>query len=204
MPLSPDIYSCIKDGSPHHFSFGWRNFTHLLQEQATRLGDKPALIFHDLDSDSRKAISYKELERETASLAGHLHRDFGIGPGDRVAMSLPNCPEIPLLTLAVFRLGATTVPLDLAKDVPERKRYKLKDSHAKLLCVLPDNEAEDRKQFPDIPVATTAQLLTGKGPSSPDLEPSWSGDSQAELETNIILYTSGTTGNPKGVLESHT
>ncbi|MCZ6632326.1 MAG: class I adenylate-forming enzyme family protein [bacterium] len=197
--MDPTIFACTKDNTAHTYRFPWRHFTHLLQDRATHQADKPALIFHDLDQHARSEISYAELEHKTATLAGCLSRDYGIAPGDRVAFALPNCPEIPLLTLALFRLGATSVPLDLAKDVPERKRYKLQDASAKLLCVMPEHEASEREIIPDIPIASVNHLLSSQADPA-DLEPEWSGNLEREQDTSIILYTSGTTGNPKGVL----
>lgn len=197
--MNTNIFTCTKNNTPHTYRFPWHNFTHLLKDRATQNPDKPAIIFHDCDTDERSVITYAEFERRTAALAGHLHRDFNIQPGDCVALALPNCSEIPLLTLALFRLGATSVPLDLAKDVTERKRYKIENAKAKLLVVRPEHEALERKELPDIPITTTESLRSAPAPNA-DLEPKWAGNSKTEQGANIVLYTSGTTGQPKGVL----
>lgn len=197
--MDTNILNCTKNNAPHTYQFPWRNFTHLLKERAKNTPDKPALIYHDCDTDARHVITYAQFERQTAALAGHLHQTYNIQPGDCVSLALPNCAEIPLLTLALFRLGATSVPLDLAKDVPERKRYKIENAQCKLLVVLPEHETTEREHIPDIPIATTTDLLTAQAPNA-DLEPEWSGDPTQEQGPNIVLYTSGTTGHPKGVL----
>ncbi|MDE2724980.1 MAG: class I adenylate-forming enzyme family protein, partial [Gemmatimonadota bacterium] len=178
--------------------FPWRNFTHLLKDRAERQPDKPALIFCDCDTDARTVITYSEFERLTAALAGLMHREYGIRCGDSVSLTLPNCAEIPLLTLALFRLGATSVPLDLAKDVAERKRYKLQNAGVRLLVVLPEHAENQRRALPDIQIVTTEQLFTADGYDAVDIEPEWSGDPEGEQHTGIVLYTSGTTGHPKG------
>ncbi len=198
--MDPNIFTCIKNNAPHTYRFPWKNFTHLLGDRAAEQGEKTAIVFHDLDRSTRTTLTYADLERQTANLAGSLHRTFGIGPGDRVAMALPNRPEIPLLTLALFRLGATSVPLDLKRDVPERKRYKLEDSGAKLLVVLPENLETETETVPEIPVISNDSLLADSPSDRADLEPEWSGDFGQEQTTNILLYTSGTTGRPKGTL----
>ena len=190
------IFTCIKNARPRVYRFAWRNFAHLLKDRAEQQPHSPALIFCDSTADTRSVITYSEFERRTAALAGRMHREFGIQRGDCVGLALPNCAEIPLLTLALFRLGATAVPLDLAKDVSARKRYKLKNAGAELLVVLPEHADAQRREMPDIQIATTDQLLAA-APDA-DLEPEWTGDPKCEQHPNIVLYTSGTTGRPKG------
>lgn len=196
--INAKIFACIKNSQRHTYRFPWRNFSHLLKDRAAHQPDKPALIFCDCDTDARTVITYSEFECHTASLAGLMHRDYGVQCGDCVGLALPNCAEIPLLTLALFRLGATSVPLDIAKDVPERKRYKLQNAGAKLLVVLPEHAEIQRRALPDIQIATTEQLLAADGYDAVDIEPEWSGDPEGEQDTSIVLYTSGTTGHPKG------
>ena len=196
--IDSQIFTCIKNADSHSYRFPWRNFTHLLKDRAEHQPDKPALIFCDCDTDARTVITYSEFERLSAALAGLMHREYGIRCGDCVGLALPNCAEIPLLTLALFRLGATSVPLDLAKDVAERKRYKLQNAGTKLLVVLSEHAEIQRRALPDIQIVTTEQLLAADGYDAVDIEPEWSGDPEGEQYTGIVLYTSGTTGHPKG------
>ena len=197
--IDSQIFTCVKNANPHTYRFPWRNFTHLLKDRAEHQADKPALIFCDCDTNAHTVITYSEFERRTAALAGLMHREFGIQRGDCVSLALPNCAEIPLLTFALFRLGATSVPLDIAKDVAERKRYKIENVGARLLVVLPEQAEIQRRALPDVQIATTEQLLAADGyDDAADIEPEWSGDPEGEQYTNIALYTSGTTGHPKG------
>ncbi len=198
--MDPQIFTCTKNGRRHVYRFPWRNFRHLLQDRAASRGDHEAIIYRDPDRGKRSVVTYADLNLRTAALARRLHGHYGIGPGDRVSLAMPNCPEILLISQALFRLGATAVPLDLKRDGPERKRYKLGDSRVKLLCVLPDHLESERKIAGEIPVADTDNLFTGDVLQTADLEPEWSGDPVAEKATGIVLYTSGTTGKPKGVL----
>lgn len=198
--MDSNIFTCIKNSVNHTYRFPWKNFTQLIQDRSSKQGEKIAIIYHDLDQKTRTTLTYADLERKTDYLARCLHYTFGIQPGDKVAMALPNHPGIPLLTLALFRLGAISVPLDLKRDIPDRKRFKLKDSRAKLLCVLPENLKTEEEIVPEIPVVSIDDLLTYNTTKEVSLEPEWSGDPRKEQHTNIILYTSGTTGSPKGTM----
>ncbi|MDE3000897.1 MAG: class I adenylate-forming enzyme family protein [Gemmatimonadota bacterium] len=198
--MDPQIFTCIKNGRPHAYRFPWKNFTHLLQHRASHGEDRAAIVFRDLDREERSVVTYGNLDRRTAALACRLHVDYGIGPGDRVSLAMTNCPEILLITQALFRLGAAAVPLDLRRDAPERKRYKLQDASVKLLCVQPDHLESERRIAPEVPIVATDSLLADNADRPPRLEPEWSGDPIEEQAAGIVLYTSGTTGRPKGVL----
>ena len=198
--MNPEIFRCTKNENAHCYRFPWKNFVHLLKDHSNRRRDHPAIVFRNLDRDVREVTTYKELEEKTSRIAGTLHYKLGVGPGDTVALSLPNCPEVSLVTLALFRLGATSVPLDPKRDVPEKKRYKLTDSGAKLLCVLPEDVNTESEIVKDTQIVDTEELLSGEFGASPDLEPEWCGDFDLEQAPCIVLYTSGTTGHPKGAL----
>ncbi len=193
-----DILTCRKQGRPHTYRFPWANFTELLQTRAAEWGDKDALIFRDADSDRRTSLTYADLDRITGEIAGSFHHHYGIEPGDCVSIALPNCIETPLLTLALFRLGATSVPLDLKRDTPDRKQFKVTDSGSRLICALAESVEKESGVLPDHRVIAVEDLLDGGSGSDADMEPSWSGTPELEKHTNIVLYTSGTTGAPKG------
>jgi long-chain acyl-CoA synthetase len=194
----PDILTCLKQGAPHIYRFPWANFTGLLQCRARDEGDRVALVFRDVDTDDRFSMTYRELEQETGRIAGTLHQRYGINPGDTVSLALPNCLEIPLITLALFRLGAISVPLDLKRDTPDRKRFKIEDSDSGLVCTLPDLVDGERQILPNVEIISTDDLRRDDDTEDPKLEPLWSGNPDLEQHTNVVLYTSGTTGTPKG------
>ena len=117
-----------------------------------------------------------------------------------IASVLP-CPIVQKFRcspLPFFASAQLLFPLDLAKDVAERKRYKLQNAGARLLVVLPEHAEIQRRALPDIQIATTEHLLAADGYDAADIEPEWSGDPEGEQYTSIVLYTSGTTGHPKG------
>lgn len=194
----PDIRGCLKAGAPHAYRFAWPRFADLLAARAAERPDQEALIFRDVDAGSRSAVSYAELDATTRAIASTLHRRFGISPGDRVSLALPNCAEIPLVTLALFRLGATSVPLDLKRDTQDRKRFKVEDSNTRLVVTRPELAEDEASVLPGVRVISTEDLEAGTEAEAADLEPAWSGDPGLERHTNVVLYTSGTTGTPKG------
>ena len=163
--------------------------------------DRTALIFGD------RRWSYRELDELAGRLAGALHT-AGIGPGDRVAFLLPNCPELVLLYLACFRRGAVAVPLNIRLTGAELA-YVLNHSGARLVVshadLYPALESA-RGELPEVEryylvgeaaragTAPFAELLSGppgRWPEPPAEAPA------------AILYTSGTTARPKGVTHTH-
>lgn len=152
--------------------------------------ERPALTFYrGKTRDGR--LSYGELKAKVEALAGGLRERFGVREGDRVAILAPNRLEIPVLVLALLRLGAVVVPLNPA-SAPEDWAYILKHSGARGLCATRELDAKvtvaSRPAF-TLHVEDAFGVEGTAPPPAPDLA-----DRMA-----VVLYTSGTTGNPKGV-----
>ncbi len=153
-------------------------------------GLRPALTFY-----RGKALvgrmSYGELASKVEAVAGGLHGKLGVRPGDRVALLAPNRLEVPVVVLALLRLGAVVVPLNPG-SAPDDLRYILSHSGARGLCVAralePLVPASARPAF----ALTLEEVLALDGPAP---EPP---ENLAERMA-VVLYTSGTTGSPKGV-----
>jgi long-chain acyl-CoA synthetase len=153
-------------------------------------GERAALSFYR--GKSREGgLSYAELAARVDAVAGGLWERFGVRPGDRVALLAPNRLEVPVLVLALLRLGAVVVPLNPA-SAPGDWRYILTHSGARGLCatqeLLEKVEGRARPEF----VLPLEGILTLAG-RPPDPPPDLADQMAA------ILYTSGTTGSPKGV-----
>ncbi|MEU0883747.1 SDR family NAD(P)-dependent oxidoreductase [Lentzea sp. NPDC005914] len=165
----------------------------LLRAHAARCGAKVAF------SDPWRSVSYFELELRTRRLAGHLAGS--VERGDRVAILLGNRVEMIESYLAITRASAVGVPLNPAASDSELAHF-LADSGASV--VITDSSQLDRlRRFdvrlivvgPELPGVVSFEVLacTDAGPARDDLgldEPAW------------MLYTSGTTGSPKGVIST--
>ena len=145
----------------------------------------PALLWDD------RAFSSADLDSWSAELAGGL-RQRRLRAGDRVAVGLPNSPELIAAVLAVLRSGAVLVPLNPAYTADEAG-YIVQDSGATLVVTHPDQANALAGRFRDVPVVCDAVGL--RGPAA-----EWT--VRSPVDPALIVYTSGTTGHPKGAVLS--
>jgi len=180
------------------------NLVQLLDASSRRFYRRVALIF------GAKKITYGELARSSRQLAAALV-SLGVGKSDRVAVWLPNCPEFVYVFFAVLRLGGIVVPVNTMLKREEVK-FIIDDCRAKTLVVSID-KLEDSKNIRSRSFSLK-DLISLPSPTDDDSvidfkklieqnqtfedDVAIAGDDYAE-----IVYTSGTTGKPKGVCLSH-
>lgn len=175
---------------------------------ALRNGDRAALI--DVTSDA--VTTYRELEARTNRLADALSHK-GVRPGDRVAMLTLNSPQMMELYFAVAKLGAISVPVNARLSARE-VAYVLNDSGAIVLfssTALATTAAEAMAQSPSVrhhlQIAMAAERAAGVGADYEGVLESGAPDRVVrdvlETDTCVIMYTSGTTGRPKGAMLTH-
>jgi malonyl-CoA/methylmalonyl-CoA synthetase len=166
--------------------------------------DKIALEFID---PPLQRVTYAELDQLVAQTAMYL-QSLGVQPGDRVALQLTKSLEFILLHLATIRLGAITLPLNLAYP-PDEIEYFLGDSGAKLFFTLESSKEKIQSIQPRLPELKECIFLDPADPSQFELLISGyqsliSNSLISDLsETAVIIYTSGTTGRPKGAEITH-
>jgi len=174
----------------------------ILKESAERTPDRIAIAVGDDE------ISYARLWDETRAYAGAL-RSRGVKPGDAVGVLIPNVADFPRVYYAVLSLGAIVVPVHALLKADEIE-YVLRDSGATLLiCAAPLlGEGEWGGALAGVPVFSV--LAPGPIEGVPQLEvlaaavePIDTYVPRNPSDTATILYTSGTTGKPKGALGSH-
>ncbi|MEO8838444.1 MAG: AMP-binding protein, partial [Herbaspirillum sp.] len=175
----------------------------LIHQHAKTKSDKIAF------RDSRTAVTYGQLADATANLAGHL-QDAGIEPADSVAIFLPNSVEWIESCFGIVWAGAVAVPISYDSTMQE-VAYRVSDANCKAIFTT-DERAEMvstlATEYPNL--ETIVFIERGTVPASgvrySDLrkrEPkSIARDSTKIDSPSFIVYTSGTTGRPKGVLLS--
>lgn len=150
-------------------------------------------------------LTYEEFWDEAGRFAAAL-RDTGVKPGDRVAVYLPNLPEFVTAFVGVLRNGSVVVPLNPQYKAREIEHI-LADSGATVVVTLPELVEEVRKVESETDVRTVV-TVGGKAEGATEYD-AFLSDEPRETEPRedddiaAQPYTSGTTGDPKGVLLTH-
>src|SRR4051812_20468040 len=140
-----------------------------------------------------RSITWSELHQRVGALAAAFAQR-GVAPGDRVAVLMTNRPEFVEATLAANAAGAIAVPVNF-RLAPEEVAYVLRDSGASLL-VTEEPLAGLNPGAPSLVAGPDYEEAIGAGGAAPDVE-------IAERDVALIMYTSGTTGAPKGAMLTH-
>src|SRR5215211_3672106 len=171
------------------------NLVRILTDTVERLGDKTAFKLDDVE------LNYSMLDEGSARIAGLL-KSKGLETGDRVGLMMPNVPYFPVIYYGILRAGGVVVPMNVLLKKREVAFY-IGDPEAKFLFAWHDfaeaAEAGGDEAGAEVILVEPGEFEKLLGDQDPDKDV----EERAGDDTAVILYTSGTTGKPKGAELTH-
>ncbi len=185
----------------------------LFRERVRRAPEAPAYGYYDESTQTWRPTSWRETAEQVARWQAALQGE-GLAHGDRVALMLGNCREWVWFEQAALGLGLVVVPL-YVNDRPENAAYILNDAGVKILLIAGAEQWQPlvplRSQLTTVQRVVSVQSIANVSDEWLCSVSAWVPAGAAKLqhaeaephELASIVYTSGTTGNPKGVMLSH-
>ncbi len=181
------------------------NLATMLRESATANPDKPLVHINEL------TFSYAQVDEISGRIATTL-KGLGLQPGDKVAVQLPNLPQFLFTYFGILKAGLVMVPLNPLLRAPE-VAYHLEDSDAKVLVTFEMFAEEAFKGAQQVDGVTTYVVNMPGNDQRPEgtkhYDELYFADDTRDIvplspdDTAVLLYTSGTTGKPKGAELTH-
>ncbi len=192
-----DLYRQFRWNIPARYNIG----VDVCDRWAARDPERLAIL-HVHPDGREDAISFGHL-RDVSNRLANVLRAHGVARGDRVAIFLPQAPEVAAAHVAIYKLGAVALPIAVLFGT-DALSYRLQNSGAKALITNAQGAGKLEEVRGEVPDLSCVLSLDG---NLPDLLSRASGDF-APVDTGpddaaMMIYTSGTTGQPKGALHAH-
>jgi acetyl-CoA synthetase len=165
-------------------------------------------IVHARPDGAEDAITYGWL-RETSNRLANVLRANGVQRGDRVAILLPQAPEVAAAHIAIYKLAGIALPLAVLFGA-DALRYRLQDAGVRALITNGPGLARIAEIRADLPELKLVLSLDGAGDGALDFQtalerasPDFTPEDTSSDDPAVMVYTSGTTGQPKGALHAH-
>ena len=201
-------WECIKDGRIETFTPPSLSILEHIGALAAKYPEKEAIVGIGEDAGNPLRITYRELAVALKRCCGIFSKVLKLSSGDTVAVLMENKPELLVINWAAWASGLKTVPLDIKRDTPERKRYKLELSGSRVLFVRSDQINGDQlsrigAELQDLRIEKFCSdrgffdfIETGMNNIDDEKIESSKTDIDADC---LIMFTSGSTAMPKGV-----
>jgi long-chain acyl-CoA synthetase len=177
------------------------NVSEFISDNAKRHGQRVAVVFRE------EKITYKQLDERISKCArGFLDR--GVAKGTTFALVMRNCPEFVIISMALARIGAVVVPINFLEKA-DRLQLILNDAGAAGVITSKEFLRHVKTAVEAVPSVKLKFLREGEQDGFTDIKSVLQSDPLTETPTvndtdlMMLLYTSGTTGQPKGVMLTH-
>ena len=196
------------------FTLPWGTFAEFYESRFKEpaVSGQNLMTYYDDERGLRRAYTYAEFDAQVRAVAASMQELFGVRRGDRIATVLFNHDQTVFIYFAAWLLGAAVVPINV-EESPEKRRYILEHSEASVCFCWQDYAGEIGSLLTEIDTLTLVvsvgdethrKSVQSRGDDltlPPSLRPSQHETEQPGLEDGaLIVYTSGTTGPPKGVI----
>ena len=186
------------------FKGEWPTFPELLEIQNLRFGERPCLTDFDGPDGSKRTLTYSQMYEKVLKLANFLVSS-GLKKGDHVAVAGKNSPEWAITYLAILVASGVVIPI--ADSLHDTETGNILKASTPKFAFLDDGKIPYVKEnFPDIIVYSLNPTVPEKfvlNLSASPVTPENQNEKPTEDDLALIMFTSGTTGNPKGVMLTH-
>ena len=189
--------------SPDQYLVPYQSIGDLLDRQAQAFSEKTFLFYHNDDSGEQSQWTFRDLNRRINQVANYLRDHFGVQRGDKVATLAFNHPDAVIVYFACWKLGAVATPQNAAED-ETRIAFILQNAGCRVMLVASEYAARGAALKSQVPGLEHVAVMDADYQRRLDtISTEFISSAKHMLEDQALLvYTSGTTGAPKGVMLS--